>query len=83
MGLFAPTPQVSSHEWEEVRRRLLARGLSSQDVDAVEAVAKRFGRGIHRREVKEIAAQLRRRRGTHDLTEEQIERVEEALEDKL
>lgn len=89
MGFFAPSPKVTPDEWKKVRARLLGRGLSQRDVDDVEAVVSQAlretgsGRGIDKREVKEIIAYLKRDRGSHDLSDEQIERVEDALEDKL
>lgn len=83
MGFFAPTPKVAGYEWEKVRSRLLSRGLSSRDVEDVEALVKKFGRGVDRGEIREIANHLRRHRGGHDLTDEQISKVEDALADEL
>lgn len=83
MGFFAPTPQVTDDEWRKVRSRLLARGLSSRDVNDLETVIKKFGRGIDRKEIRNVVNHLKRHRGSHDLSDEQIERVEDALEDKL
>lgn len=91
MGIFSFTTKkrIMPSEFDRLKNRLRSRGLSSENIEEVEAVAEASLRetgsyaGLDRREKDQLIETLRNHQNTNHLSDKDIEAVDKTLSEQL